>query len=185
MTAQKYIYKDEQQLGPFNDDYIVFSLQNGKFSFEDLCWEEGWENWRQLSSVFQPPPPPKIVKLPPAPSLQRQKIPAIESRETIPREDDTFTSLLSSKIKENRWLLIVFSPLILTTIFQGVLLPGILVDRSLFGNTLNWDQGETGNLELGIKSIFHIQTIVVDIIFWSIVIPIFIKFRLYRFILKK
>ena len=186
MAAQKYIFKDEQQLGPFEDDYIVFSLQNGKFSFEDLCWEEGWEAWRQLNSVFQPPPPPNIVKPPPAPSLQRKTISSIESpRDTIPKEDDSFKSLLSTKIKENRGLLIVASPLLLWIISLTVLLPGILVDRSLFGNTLNWHQGETGTLELAIKSIFHIQTLFVDILFWSIVIPIFIKFRLYRFILKK
>ena len=102
MAAQKYIFKDEQQLGPFEDDYIVFSLQNGKFSFEDLCWEEGWEAWRQLNSVFQPPPPPNIVKPPPAPSLQRKTISSIESpRDTIPKEDDSFKSLLSTKIKDS------------------------------------------------------------------------------------
>jgi hypothetical protein len=57
-----YIYKNEQQLGPFSREEISEKLQLNEFNQEDLCWKEGWEEWRPLSIEFAtktPPPPPK------------------------------------------------------------------------------------------------------------------------------
>ena len=60
-----YIYKDNQQLGPFNEEQIQEKLSSGDFSKQDFCWQEGWAEWRILESLFPtvPPPPPlnKII----------------------------------------------------------------------------------------------------------------------------
>jgi len=58
---QTYIYKNEQQLGPFDDSTILQSLANGTFSWSDLCWRENWEGWKPLDSVY---PKPSFVQAP-------------------------------------------------------------------------------------------------------------------------
>jgi hypothetical protein len=39
-------------MGPYDDDYIIFCLEKGKFSYDDLCWQEGWSEWRVIKSIF-------------------------------------------------------------------------------------------------------------------------------------
>ena len=62
---QTHILKNHQQLGPFDDALILASLQNGSFDYSDLCWREGWEDWKPLDSLFPRPAPP-------APSLRAE-----------------------------------------------------------------------------------------------------------------
>jgi len=47
-----YINKNGQQLGPFSDEQIIEGLKNGLYSPEDLCWREGWSNWKPLREVY-------------------------------------------------------------------------------------------------------------------------------------
>lgn len=64
---QTYIHKNDQQLGPFDDSVILQSLGNGVFDYSDLCWREGWEDWRQLESIY---PKPISVEQPPHPASE-------------------------------------------------------------------------------------------------------------------
>ena len=52
---QTVIYKNEQQLGPFDDLTILESLNSGSFDPNDLCWREGWEEWKALSAIYPKP----------------------------------------------------------------------------------------------------------------------------------
>lgn len=55
-----YVYKDDQQLGPFENAQVAEALHTGKFSYDDVAWQEGWTDWRPLRTLFPPPPPSKI-----------------------------------------------------------------------------------------------------------------------------
>ena len=52
---QTFIYKNEQQLGPFDDAIILTSLGNGTFEYSDLCWRDGWTNWHPLDTIYPKP----------------------------------------------------------------------------------------------------------------------------------
>src|SRR2546430_794690 len=52
-----YIYKDDQQLGPFEDEQVLRSLTDGIFSCDDLAWREGWQEWKPLRSLYPPASP--------------------------------------------------------------------------------------------------------------------------------
>jgi len=54
-----YVYKDEKQLGPFANAQVAEALRDGKFSYDDIAWREGWTDWRPLRTLFPPPPPSK------------------------------------------------------------------------------------------------------------------------------
>jgi len=61
-----YIYKNDQQLGPYEDEEIMRRLNSGQFSINDFCWKSGWSDWKKLKEVYElrtvPPPPPKITQ---------------------------------------------------------------------------------------------------------------------------
>ena len=50
-----YIHKNGQQYGPYSENDLLVGLQNGSFSYNDMCWREGMQNWQPLSVVYQPP----------------------------------------------------------------------------------------------------------------------------------
>ena len=52
---QTYIYKNGQQLGPFDDTLIINSLTNGTFDYIDLCSREGWNEWKPLGEIYPRP----------------------------------------------------------------------------------------------------------------------------------
>ena len=93
-----YIYKDDQQQGPYDDEYIEMCLNKGKLSYDDHCWKEGWEEWKPLSAAFTrptPPPPPKASSATPQPS------PTATAKSEISASDKT-EEKLSSPIQELR-----------------------------------------------------------------------------------
>jgi len=64
-----YIYKDEQQLGPYPLSLIMQMLAQKKIVPTDWAWTEGMVDWQPLATIPEipfpaPPPPPR----PPAPS---------------------------------------------------------------------------------------------------------------------
>ncbi len=50
-----YIFKEGQQLGPYDDDAVLQSLRNGAFTHADLASREGQGDWRPLSFYFPLP----------------------------------------------------------------------------------------------------------------------------------
>ncbi|MEI6323173.1 MAG: DUF2939 domain-containing protein [bacterium] len=51
-----YIFKNDQQLGPFDDAAILSALKEKTYSYDDWAWREGWEEWKALRSIFPEPP---------------------------------------------------------------------------------------------------------------------------------
>lgn len=47
-----YIHKNGHQLGPFDDTMIFVSLNNRTFEYTDLCWREGWEDWKTIETIY-------------------------------------------------------------------------------------------------------------------------------------
>ena len=51
-----YISVNGEIKGPFSRGEILDGLQNGAFSKDDLCAQEGWPEWRTLSDVYKKRP---------------------------------------------------------------------------------------------------------------------------------
>jgi hypothetical protein len=49
-----YVYKDDQQLGPFENAQVAEALHTGKFSYDNVAWQEGWTDWRPLTNIVSP-----------------------------------------------------------------------------------------------------------------------------------
>jgi hypothetical protein len=67
-----FVFRNSQQLGPFDESAVVSSLRSGQFSGEDLGIRQGESQWQPLSVLFPKvesevssaviPPPPVIAK---------------------------------------------------------------------------------------------------------------------------
>ncbi len=74
-----FVTKNGQTFGPHEPDEIAVFLGTGDFQPEDYCWQEGWPEWRLISSVLPPKPipsaPSAVASAPPVttPPLPRQK----------------------------------------------------------------------------------------------------------------
>ncbi|MBA3572838.1 MAG: DUF4339 domain-containing protein [Pyrinomonadaceae bacterium] len=55
-----YIYKDNEQHGPFEDEEVIVSLQNGSVSPDDLAWRDGFEEWTRLGSLYPSAERPRL-----------------------------------------------------------------------------------------------------------------------------
>lgn len=49
-----YIYKNEQQLGPFDESELGVGLADGTFIASDLAWNEQIEKWVELGTIIAP-----------------------------------------------------------------------------------------------------------------------------------
>lgn len=74
-----YIYKNGQQLGPFEDHEIINSLRSGEHSYDDWCWQEGWEEWKPLSTLFPEASEACVSPQPPFAKKSKAKIGVIAS----------------------------------------------------------------------------------------------------------
>ncbi len=74
-----FVTKNGQTFGPHEPDEIAVFLGTGDFQPEDFCWQEGWSEWRPISTVLPPKPTPTapsaVASAPPVltPPLPRQK----------------------------------------------------------------------------------------------------------------
>jgi hypothetical protein len=50
-----YVYKKDKQMGPFDDKTILYYLKCSILDYSDLCWREGWNDWKSLDSVYLKP----------------------------------------------------------------------------------------------------------------------------------
>lgn len=49
------IHKNNEQLGPYEEQDIVVFLNEGKLSYQDLGWKEGMTEWRSLKEILLTP----------------------------------------------------------------------------------------------------------------------------------
>lgn len=54
------VLRNNEQFGPFELDELTRYVQAGNFLPTDYCWQEGWEEWRQLNSIVSLPAPIQI-----------------------------------------------------------------------------------------------------------------------------
>jgi hypothetical protein len=60
-----YIYKNNKQLGPFDEVQIAESMRSGDFATDDLAWHEGLTEWVQLGELLK-----KNQTKPPVPTIR-------------------------------------------------------------------------------------------------------------------
>jgi cytoskeletal protein CcmA (bactofilin family) len=64
-----FVTKNGQTYGPHEAEEIAVFLGTGEFLPEDFCWQEGWAEWRTISSVLPhrplPAMPQAVVDAPP------------------------------------------------------------------------------------------------------------------------
>jgi Domain of unknown function (DUF4352)/GYF domain 2 len=60
--SQYFVYKDDQQSGPFSVKELLEALQLQRIALTDLVWKEGLGEWMPLSSIVPPPPPKGTLK---------------------------------------------------------------------------------------------------------------------------
>ena len=78
-----FITKNGETYGPHEPDEIAVFLGSGEFLPEDFCWQEGWPEWRPISTILPDKPvrsvPSAIASAPPVttppPPLQQGHIP--------------------------------------------------------------------------------------------------------------
>ena len=46
------IHKNNQQMGPYSFEEINTYIQQSSLSVDDLCWQDGWSEWRPISSIL-------------------------------------------------------------------------------------------------------------------------------------
>lgn len=74
-----FIAKNGQTFGPHEPEEIAVFVATGDFLPEDFCWQDGWAEWRPISSVLPPKPVPTspnaVTSAPPVstPPLPREK----------------------------------------------------------------------------------------------------------------
>jgi tetratricopeptide (TPR) repeat protein len=54
-ATQFYIYKNNQQFGPYDEQAVISWLQNGRLSFSDLAYKYGMNEWQPLGTLVQIP----------------------------------------------------------------------------------------------------------------------------------
>lgn len=47
-----HIFRDNQQIGPYTIEEINTFVQQSSLTPADLCWQEGWAEWRPISSIL-------------------------------------------------------------------------------------------------------------------------------------
>jgi hypothetical protein len=57
MSRRIFILKGNEQYGPFDQSAVEAYIAQGTFSLTDMCWQEGWDDWFQLSLIVSRKPP--------------------------------------------------------------------------------------------------------------------------------
>lgn len=50
------IYKDDQQMGPFDMETVQHAIREGQVTVEDFAWQEGCADWVPLRTLLPEPP---------------------------------------------------------------------------------------------------------------------------------
>lgn len=103
-----FVSKNGQTFGPHEPEEIAIFLGTGDFLPDDYCWQEGWSEWRPISSVLPDRPLPAEplavadappVTSPPPPQHNGHIPPDIEIVGTLKLPDDrTVTCMVDGEI---------------------------------------------------------------------------------------
>lgn len=65
-----YVYRNDQQTGPYSAEQISAMLSDGQLGSEDLVWHDGITDWKPIRDLFPPghPTPPAAPVMPPSPA---------------------------------------------------------------------------------------------------------------------
>ena len=47
-----HIFKNNQQIGPYSLEQINTYIQQASLNGDDLCWQDGWPEWRPISTIL-------------------------------------------------------------------------------------------------------------------------------------
>jgi hypothetical protein len=97
-----YITVGEETKGPYSRAEILDGLKQGAFSKDDLCAQEGWDEWKKLGDVFKErpvakSPKPKAAKPPRIPRKPVAKKPAAWRSEKITTKQRDYLKSLGKK----------------------------------------------------------------------------------------
>jgi len=89
VTDQWFVFKNQQQLGPFSIEQLVEKAGSGELGAGDLVWKEGMEEWTKAGLVEglltgaadSPPPPGPVPPAPPGSGISNRA--DSESREVV------------------------------------------------------------------------------------------------------
>jgi hypothetical protein len=86
-----YIHKDGQQRGPLSLEEVNSKVLAGEFTGSDSAWIDGWDDWKNLSSIpgFVPRPGPPPFK---SPSSSPQRLRPAQS-------NDSFDSVMEPQLE--------------------------------------------------------------------------------------
>jgi|GEM_PF-12483 len=126
---QIYIYRDNQQLGPYSIEEIKAYLTDGKVQAEDFAWHEGLTEWIPLSQV------PGITTNPPP-------LPAAQQPEALKSAASLTSTLPALSLKPasgglKRWVLF-FGVNIVSVITICILINLLGVNAYLEGNGIDF-----------------------------------------------
>jgi hypothetical protein len=81
-----FIFKNQQQLGPYEESEVQAKLNTGDLSLDDLGWKEGLENWVPLRDLYQNLQANKIPSPPPLPNTVSEPLPIDDTPSHVPLE---------------------------------------------------------------------------------------------------
>lgn len=99
-----YIYKNEQQQGPFEDNEIHDGLATGRFSLEDFAFKEGCSDWVALRTIYSPSKPPVLDPKNVQPATKKKTDPFGDSVDEL-IGDDQDPAVVSRIVKQAKELL--------------------------------------------------------------------------------
>jgi len=75
------VIKSGQQYGPYEFNDLTGYVSQGSFSPSDFCWQDGWEDWRPISSII--PYGGHLPSPPPSPQQANRASPKIPNRKKV------------------------------------------------------------------------------------------------------
>jgi hypothetical protein len=75
-----YLYINSKQQGPYDTNQIMEALGNGAITYQTLCWQEGWKEWKPLNQIYPEPKSNKEGRGTPEFILEKQKYKTIWRR---------------------------------------------------------------------------------------------------------
>lgn len=94
-----FVFKDGEQYGPYESDELDAYIAEGVFLLSDVCWQDGWPDWRPLSSITQQTGLPTTESAPPTISPQAPSNDSQRKKVQFSTEMGAFVGDLSAIVK--------------------------------------------------------------------------------------